>query len=113
MLLAGRDGVDLLIVVRSAAGGGAPRKTDLSAAGSAHYHKGTTVKIRVERVNATEKYLNVAMIVEQGGGIRFAMAQVPLEMLLSEEVTDRLDALVRRQLRQRWLADSVDQMGLF
>lgn len=60
------------------------------------------MKIVPTGLQATEKYLNISVCVEQNGADHFGVVKVPLLWLLSQHVTDALDREVRRALIQQW-----------
>jgi len=60
------------------------------------------MKIRFAGVTATEKYLNVHFELRLGSVAKYGVVPVPLTQLLHPEITDALDAAVRRRLVQVW-----------
>jgi len=60
------------------------------------------VKITYAGITATDKYLNVHFELRLGSVARYGVCKVPLRQLLHPEITDAIDAEVRRTLIEKW-----------
>lgn len=53
--------------------------------------------------------LVVGLQIETGAWCRFATVDVPLALLLNEDVTEALDRTVRRRLIERWSSQPIEE----
>ena len=61
-------------------------------------------------ITVTPQYLTVHFAVGNGGWIRHSTIKVPLDELLTDEVTQSIDSHVRRRMVEIWGAEDVPSL---
>lgn len=67
------------------------------------------VKVTQAGLGVRGSNLVVGLQIETGVWSRFATVDVPLVLLLNEDVTEALDRTVRRRLIERWSEQVIDE----
>lgn len=60
------------------------------------------MKIELQGLAATERYITAHVTVYVGNTMRFSQVRIPTHMLLHEDIAEAMDTAVRRRLIEAW-----------
>lgn len=71
------------------------------------------MKLRLQKVNVTRRYLNLGLVADYGGAVRFVQVKVPIEALIDTDLYGQLGTAAQRRADHEYKLWCENQDRLF